>query len=138
VAEHEADNVSGPSTRSGHTQSWTNRVVGAIGGVVLASGVVGAVISFYFQGRSWEYQTGTAKIEKDSAAVLAALEGLDRLIDEKWLSTYELNDAIKCKAQGDKLDAAARRFYSANKDWELRHNFLVSNLKNCRRLAVRH
>ena len=129
VAEREAENVSGPSAKPGHTQSWTNRVVGAIGGVVLASGVVGTVISFYFQGRSWEYQTRAAKIEKDSAAVLAALEGLDKLIDEKWLSTYELNDAIKTKAEADKLDAAVRRFYSANKDWELRHNILASNLK---------
>jgi hypothetical protein len=129
VAEREAENVSGPSAKPGHTQSWTNRVVGAIGGVVLASGVVGTAISFYFQGRSWEYQTRAAKIEKDSAAVLSALEGLDRLIDEKWLSTYELNDAIKTKAEADKLDAAVRRFYSANKDWELRHNILASNLK---------
>jgi hypothetical protein len=113
-------------------------VVGAIGGVVLASGVVGAVISFYFQGRSWEYQTGTAKIEKDSAAVLAALEGLDRLIDEKWLSTYELNDAIKSKAQGDKLDAATRRFYSAQQRLGASAQLPGVESQNCRRLAVRH
>jgi hypothetical protein len=129
VAEREADNVPGPSSKLGHAQSWTNRVVGAIGGVILASGVVGTVISFYLQGRSWEYQTRSAKIEKDSAAVLAALEGVDKLLDEKWLSTYELNDAIKTKLEGEKLDAATRRFYSANKDWELRHNILASNLK---------
>ena len=104
-------------------------MVGAIGGVILASGVVGTVISFYLQGRSWEYQTRSAKIEKDSAAVLAALEGVDKLIDEKWLSTYELNDAIKTKLEGEKLDAAVKRFYAANKDWELRHNILASNLR---------
>jgi hypothetical protein len=129
VAEREADNVSSPASKLSAAQSWTNRVVGALGGVILASGVLGTVISFYFQGRSWEYQTRSAKIEKDSAAVLAALEGVDKLIDEKWLSTYELNDAIKTKVEGEKLDAAARRFYAANKDWELRHNILASNLR---------
>ena len=129
VVEREADNVSSPSSKLSSAQSWTNRVVGAIGGVILASGVVGTVISFYLQGRSWEYQTRSAKIEKDSAAVLSVLEGVDKLIDEKWLSTYELNDAIKTKLEGEKLDAAVRRFYAANKDWELRHNILASNLR---------
>jgi hypothetical protein len=127
VAESEADNV--PSSRLANAQSWTNRVIGAISGLVLASGVFGTLISFYLQGRSWEYQTRSAKIEKDSGAVLAALEGVDKLIDEKWLSTYELNDAIKTKAEGGKLDAAAKRFYDANKEWGLRHNILASNLR---------
>ncbi|MGB7975918.1 MAG: hypothetical protein WCF81_16570 [Roseiarcus sp.] len=128
MAERDAD--SGPgSSKSANAQSWTNRVVGAIGGVILASGVVGTVISFYLQGRSWEYQTRSAKIDKDSAAVLAALEGVDKLIDEKWLSTYELNDAVKTKVEGARLDAAAKRFYAANQEWELRHNILASNLR---------
>ena len=104
-------------------------MAGAIGGLILASGVVGTAISFYFQGRSWEYQTGTATIEKDSAAVVTALESLDKLIDEKWLSTYGMNDAIKTRTEGGKLDAATKRFYSANKDWELQHNILASTLK---------
>jgi hypothetical protein len=129
VAERETDNAAGRSSRLGNAQAWTNRVIGAISGLVLASGVVGTMISFYLQGRSWEYQTRSAKIEKDSAAVLAALEGVDKIIDEKWLSTYELNDAIKSKLEGGKLDAAVRRFYAANKDWELRHNVLGSNLR---------
>ena len=129
MVEHETDNVSGLSGTPGHTQSWTNRVAGAIGGLILASGVVGTAISFYFQGRSWEYQTGTATIEKDSAAVVTALENLDKLIDEKWLSTYGMNDAIKTKTEGGKLDAAVKRFYAANKDWELQHNILASTLK---------
>jgi len=129
VAEHEAGKVSGPSATPGHTPSWTNRVAGAIGGLILASGVVGTAISFYFQGRSWQYQTGTATIEKDSAAVVTALESLDKLIDEKWLSTYGMNDAIKTRTEGGKLDAATKRFYSANKDWELQHNILASTLK---------
>ena len=129
VAEHEADHVSGPSTAPGHTQSWTNRVAGAIGGLILASGVIGTAISFYFQSRSWQYQTGTATIEKDSTAVLTTLESLDKLVDEKWLSTYGMNDAIKTKTEGSKLDAAIKRFYKANKEWELQHNILASNLK---------
>jgi hypothetical protein len=129
VAEHEADHSSGLSAAAGHTQSWTNRVVGAIGGVILASGVIGTVISFYFQGRSWQYQTGTATIEKDSAAVVTALENLDKLVDEKWLSTYGMNDAIKTKIEGVPLDAAVKRFYEANNNWELQHNILASTLK---------
>jgi hypothetical protein len=129
VAEPETDNAAGRSSKFGNAQSWTNRVIGAISGLVLASGVLGTIISFYLQGRSWEYQTRSAKIEKDSAAVLAALEGVDKLIDEKWLSTYELNDAIKNKLAGEKLDAVVSRFYAANKEWELRHNILASNLR---------
>jgi hypothetical protein len=129
VAEREPDNEASRSSRLASAQSWTNRIVGAIGGVILASGVVGTAISFYLQGRSWEYQTRSAKIEKDSAAVLSALEGVDKLIDEKWLSTYELNDAIKTRLEGEKLDAAITRFYAANKEWELRHNILASNLR---------
>jgi hypothetical protein len=129
VGEREPDNEASRSSRLASAQSWTNRIVGAIGGVILASGVVGTAISFYLQGRSWEYQTRSAKIEKDSAAVLSALEGLDKLIDEKWLSTYELNDAIKTRLDGAKLDAAITRFYAANKEWELRHNILASNLR---------
>jgi hypothetical protein len=128
VVEREADHVLSPSSKLSSAQS-SNRVVGAIGGVILASGVVGTLISFYLQGRSWEYQTRSAKIERDSAAVLSVLEGVDKLIDEKWLSTYELNDAIKTQLEGEKLDAAVRRFYAANKDWELRHNILASNLR---------
>ena len=127
MAENETDNVSDSSAKPAHSQSWTNRVVGAIGGVILA--VVGTAISFYFQGRSWQYQTGTATIEKDSAAVVAALESVDKLIDEKWLSTYGMNDAIRTKTEGSKLDAAIKRFYKANKDWELQHNILGSTLK---------
>ena len=57
------------------------------------------------------------------------LEGVDKLLDEKWLPTYELNDAIKTKLEGEKLDAAVKRFYAASKDWEIRHNILVSNLR---------
>jgi hypothetical protein len=129
VAEREPDNEASRSSRLASAQSWTNRIVGAIGGVILASGVVGTAISFYLQGRSWEYQTRSAKIEKDSAAVLSALEGVDKLIDEKWLSTYELNDAIKTRLDGAKLDTAIMRFYAANKEWELRHNILASNLR---------
>jgi hypothetical protein len=129
VTEHEAQPVSGPSAAPGHTQSWTNRVVGAIGGVILASGVIGTAISFYFQSRSWQYQTGTTTIEKDSAAVVTALESLDKLVDEKWLSTYGVNDAIKTRTEGDKLNLAVKRFYTANSDWELQHNILASNLK---------
>ena len=134
MAEQKAENVPSPSAaatdpEAGRAQSWTKRVVGAVGGIILASGVVGTVISFYFQGRSWDYQTGTAKIDKDAAAVLTALESLDKLVDEKWLSTYEMNDAIKTRMEGDRLDAAIKRFYSANKDWELQHNILAANFK---------
>ena len=129
MAEREPDNEASPSSRLASAQSWTNRIVGAIGGVILASGVVGTVISFYLQGRSWEYQTRSAKIEKDSAAVLAALEGVDKLIDEKWLSTYELNDAIKIGSTARSWSRRSGDFYAANKEWELRHNILASSLK---------
>ena len=60
---------------------------------------------------------------------MTALENLDKLIDEKWLSTYGMNDAIKTKTEGSKLGAVIKRFYTANKDWELQHNILGSTLK---------
>ena len=52
MVEREADTVPSSSKLSS-AQAWTNRVVGAVGDVILASGVVGTVISFYLQGRSW-------------------------------------------------------------------------------------
>jgi len=108
---------------------WTKTILSSIVGFILASGVVGAVISVYFQGRSWDYQNGTDKIAKDAAAVVSALESLDKIIDEKWLSTYEMDDEIKTRAEGDKLKAVTERFYSANKDWEQQHEILASTLE---------
>src|SRR5690242_18941625 len=102
VAEQEPENEASRSSRLASAQSWTNRIVGAIGGVILASGVVGTAISCYLQGRSWAYQTRSAKIEKHSPEVLTALDGLDKLIDDKWISSYELNDAIKTRLEGEK------------------------------------
>ena len=49
--------------------------------------------------------------------MLTALESLDKLVDEKWLSAYGMNDAIKTKIEGSKLDAAIKRFYNANREW---------------------
>ncbi len=98
-------------------------------GAILSAGLVGTTLSAYFQWRSWEYQSQTQRIDKDTNAVVAALENLDKIMDEKWLSTYQMDDAIKTKAEGDKLKAVAERFYSADKAWELQHNILGSNLK---------
>ena len=109
--------------------SWMRRVLSAAGGVILATGVVGTAVSAYVQWRSWAYQTGVVKIEKDAAAAVSALESLDKIIDEKFLSTYDLDDAIKKRASGDELDRAVKRFYAANKDWEQSHAILSSTLQ---------
>ena len=105
------------------------RVLSAAGGVILATGLVGTAVSAYVQWRSWAYQTGVAKIEKDAAAAVLALESLDKIIDEKFLSTYDMDDAIKNRASGDGLDRAVKRFYAANKDWEQSHAILSSTLQ---------
>jgi len=109
--------------------SWMRRVLSAAGGVILATGIVGTAVSAYVQWRSWAYQTGVAKIEKDAAAAVSALESLDKIIDEKFLSTYDMDDAIKNRASGDELDRAVKRFYAANKDWEQQHAILSSTLQ---------
>jgi len=109
--------------------SWMRRVLGAAGGVILTTGLVGTAVSAYVQWRSWAYQTGVAKIEKDATAAVSALESLDKIVDEKFLSTYDLDDAIKNRASGDELDRAAKRFYAANKDWEQSHAILSSTLQ---------
>ncbi len=133
MAEPEADNgARGPAAKADAApaagRSWTKWIFNNLG-AILSAGLVGTVLSAYFQWRSWEYQSRTARIDKDTNAVVDALENLDKIIDEKWLSTYQMNDAIKEKAEGDKLKAVTDRFYSANKDWELQHNILSSNLK---------
>ena len=71
---------------------------------MLATGVLGTAISAYFQQRNWTYQKRADKIDKDSAAAMTALDGLNRIVDEKFLSTYSLDDAIKNRVEGDKLD----------------------------------
>ena len=109
--------------------SWTRRILGSIGGLVLATGVVGAGISAYFQQRNWTYQKRADKIDKDAAAAMTALDGINRIVDEKFLSTYGLDDAIKNRVEGDKLDAAVTRFYLADKAWEQQHQSLASTLE---------
>jgi hypothetical protein len=109
--------------------SWTRRFLSAVGGVILATGVVGTAVSAYVQWRSWAYQTGAAKIDKDATAAVAALENLDKIIDEKFLSTYDMDDAIKQRLSGDQLDRAVKRFYAANANWEQQHAILSSTLQ---------
>ncbi len=109
-------------------RSWTRWIFNNLG-AILSAGLVGTTLSAYFQWRSWEYQSQTERIDKDTKAVVEAVENLDKVVDEKWLSTYQMNDAIKEKTEGDKLKAVIDRFYSADKDWELQHNILASNLK---------
>lgn len=109
--------------------SWTRRFLGAVGGVILATGVVGTAVSTYVQWRSWAYQTGAAKIDKDAAAAVAALENLDKILDEKFLSTYDADDAFKLRLSGDQLDGAVKRFYAANTNWEQLHAILSSTLQ---------
>lgn len=108
---------------------WTRQVLGSLGGLVLATGVLGTAISAYFQQRNWTYQKRADKIEKDSAAALAAIASLNTVVEEKFLSTYALDDAVKTRAQGDKLDAAVKRFDEADKAWERQHQSLASTLE---------
>ncbi len=108
--------------------SWTKRIVGSIGGLVLATGVLGTAISTYFQERSWSYQKRADKIERDTAGAVAALDSLNKIVDEKFLSTYGLDDAIKSRAENDKLNDAVKRFYAADKLWEQQHQSLASTL----------
>ncbi len=60
---------------------------------------------------------------------MTALDGLNRIVDEKFLSTYGLDDAIKNRVEGDKLDAAVKRFDAADKAWEQQHQSLASTLE---------
>ena len=53
-------------------QFWFSK----IGGLILATGVVGTAISAYFQWRSWEYQSQTDKIDKDVGSALTALRDI--------------------------------------------------------------
>ena len=108
---------------------WTRQILGSIGGLVLATGVLGTVISAYFQQRNWTYQKRADKIEKDAAAAMTALDSLNRIVDEKFLSAYSLDDAVKNRLEGDKLDAAVKRFYEADKAWEQQHQSLASTLE---------
>lgn len=109
--------------------SWTKRIVGSIGGLVLATGVLGTAISAYFQERSWSYQKRADKIDKDAAGAVAALDSLNKIVDEKFLSSYGLDDAIKARAESEKLNDAVKRFYAADKLWEQQHQSLASTLE---------
>jgi hypothetical protein len=116
-----------PSERAART--WTKRAFSTVGGIILATGVVGTVISAYFQWRSWEYQSQTDKIDKDAGSAVTALQDLDKVIDEKFLSTYDMNDAIKTRLEGKDLDDTVTRFYLDNKSWEQQHAILSATLE---------
>jgi hypothetical protein len=124
----EEESMTGP-TGAAAVHHWTRRVLGSISGLVLATGVLGTAISTYFQERSWTYQKRADKIDKDAAAAMAALDSLNKIVDEKFLSTFGLDDAIKNRAEGDKLDDAVKRFYAADKLWEQQHQALASTLE---------
>jgi hypothetical protein len=108
---------------------WTRQVLGSIGGLVLATGVLGTAISAYFQQRSWTYEKRADKIDKDAAGAMTALDSLNKIVDEKFLSAYGLDDAIKNRLEGDKLDAAVKRFYAADQAWEQQHQSLATTLE---------
>jgi hypothetical protein len=108
---------------------WTRQILGSIGGLVLATGVLGTAISAYFQQRNWTYQKRADKIDKDAASAMTALDGLNRIVDEKFLSTYGLDGAIKNRVEGDKLGAAIKRFDAADAAWEQQHQSLASTLE---------
>jgi hypothetical protein len=128
VSESEEGTADGPTgVRAVHF--WTKRILGSIGGLVLATGVLGTAISAYFQERSWTYQKRADKIDKDAAAAMAALDSLNKIVDEKFLSTYGLDDAIKSRAEGDKFNEAVKRFYAADRLWEQQHQALASTLE---------
>jgi hypothetical protein len=109
--------------------AWTRQAFGALGGLLLATGVLGAAISAYFQQRNWTYQKRADKIDRDAVGAMAALEGLNKIVDEKFLSTYDLDDAIKNRTEGDKLANAVKRFDDADKAWEQQHQSLASTLE---------
>ncbi len=88
-------NPSAPVSADASGQSWAKRTLSGVWGIVLATGVVGTAISAYFQWRSWEYQTQTDKFDKDVQAAVTALASLDNVIDDKFLTTYDMDDAIK-------------------------------------------
>ncbi len=123
-AEGEGQGSSG--ARSLH---WTRQLLGSVGGLVLATGVLGTAISAYFQQRNWTYQKRAEKIDRDAAGTMTALDSLNRIVDEKFLSTYHLDDAVKNRVEGDKLDAAVKRFDEADAAWERQHQNLGSTLE---------
>ena len=114
---------------AGAVQSRTRAIFGSLIGLISAAGLLGTLISAYFQGRSWDYQNGVARIDKDAAAIVTALGSLNTIIDEKWISAYQMDDAIKTRKEGDELKAATNRFYAANKEWERLHQQLASTLR---------
>jgi hypothetical protein len=114
---------------AGAVQSRTRAIFGSLIGLISAAGLLGTLISAYFQGRSWDYQNGVARIDKDAAAIVTALGSLNTIIDEKWISAYQMDDAIKTRKEGDELKAATNRFYVANKEWERLHQQLASTLR---------
>ncbi len=128
VPDAETDAPSQPPAEA-PAQSWTRRMLSAVGGLVLATGVVGTAISAYFQWRGWDYQAQSEKIAKDSEAAANALEALDKILDEKFLSTYDMDDAIKTKLEGRDADDTITRFYRDNQNWEQQHAILSATLK---------
>ena len=103
---------------------WVTQFGKLVSALILGSGVIATGVSAFFQGRSWNYQNRVDNIAKDSEAVLKALQDMNIVIEERWLSTYRLNDAIKNKLPNEQLKTAQLAFAQANHHWELAHNGL--------------
>jgi hypothetical protein len=124
LAEPTADDDAGARA----AQRLTKNVLGSIVAFVLASGLVSTAVGTYFTWRNFAYQSQLTKIQNDAAAAQAALELLDSLLNEKWMSTYDMNDAVKTRASGDKLKKIVDRFDAAEMNWSRAHHTLAAKI----------
>ena len=76
----------------------------------------------------FRYQTQLTKIQNDAAAAQSALDEFDSLLNEKWVSTFEMNDAVKTMASGEKVKKAIARFDAADMNWTRSHNALAAKI----------
>lgn len=109
-------------------QRWTKNIFGSIVAFVLASGLVSTVVSTYYSARNFTYQSQLTKIQNDSAAAQSALDQLDSLLSEKWVSTFDMNNAVRSMGSGDRFKKIVDRFDAAEINWSRAHNALAAKI----------
>ena len=109
-------------------QRWTKNVLGSIVTFVLASGLVSTMVGAYYSARNFTYQSQLTKIQNDAASAQAALDQLDSLLNEKWVSTFDMNNAVRSMASGDRFKKIVDRFDAAEINWSRAHNALAAKI----------
>jgi hypothetical protein len=109
-------------------ESLRQKILFTVVGFVL-TGIMGTIVTTYFQERSWSFQNRVAQIDKDTEKAFNTHGDVTELIDARWSATLRMIQALEHNATGDEWKAARDGLLSVNDKWELRHANLSAEVE---------